>query len=176
MPPLPRGPRLKPLKPIGKSGSGLLSFYDILKQVKRGQNIVEDGWASPFRHTLTQKASKTLVFLPFDWCSRTYWQMDGQSLLTSCVSVTKKIQMLLPFVCFDFRGFNITPDKRSRWQKYVWQWTTLHQNKKIRTRALGALTGVYCAPLTTILRTIKIHLNLYQRATLQVQTNSKKNL
>ena len=24
----------------------------------------------------------------------------------------------------------------------LWQWTTLHQNQKIRTRALGALTGV----------------------------------
>ena len=36
-------------------------------------------------------------------------------------------------------------------------WTTLHQNitKRIRTRALGALTGVSCAPLTTFLRIIK---------------------
>ena len=36
-------------------------------------------------------------------------------------------------------------------------WTTLHQNKTkgIRTRALGALTGVLCAPLTIILRIMK---------------------
>ena len=98
--------------------NGLLYFYDILKQVTWGHNIVEDGWASPFPHTHTQKASKTLVFLPFDWCSQTYWQTDGQSLLKSCVSATKKIPMFLPFVCFKFCGFNITPDKRSRWQKY----------------------------------------------------------
>ena len=52
--------------------NGLLYFNDILKQVTRGHNIVEDGWASPFPHTHTQKASKTLVFLPFDWCSQTY--------------------------------------------------------------------------------------------------------
>ena len=52
--------------------NGLLYFYDILKQVTWGHNILEDGWASPFPHTHTQKASKTLVFLPFDWCSQTY--------------------------------------------------------------------------------------------------------
>ena len=54
-------------------------------------------------------------------------------------------------------------------------WTTLHQNitKSIRTRALGALTGVSCAPLTTILRIIKTHLNPYQRATQWIQINSK---
>ena len=30
---------------------GLLYFYDILKQLTRDHNVVEDGWASPFPHT-----------------------------------------------------------------------------------------------------------------------------
>ena len=53
----------------------------------------------------------------------------------------------------------------------LWSWTTLLYNKKsrIRTRALGALTGVSSGPLTTILRTIKIQLNPYHRAAQQTQ-------
>ena len=42
---------------------------------------------------------------------------------------------------------------------FLWSWTTLLYNKKsrIRTRALGAPTGVSSGPLTAILRNINIH-------------------
>ena len=60
----------------------------------------------------------------------------------------------------------------------IWSWTTLLYNKKsrIRTRALGALTGVSSGPLTAILRIIKVHFKPYHKAAQQIRINSKKNL
>ena len=57
-------------------------------------------------------------------------------------------------------------------------WTTLlyNKNSRIRTRALGALTGVSSGPLTAILRIIKIHLKPYHKAAQQTHINSEKNL
>ena len=60
----------------------------------------------------------------------------------------------------------------------IWSWTTLLYNQisRIRTRALGALTGVSSGPLTAILRIIKVHFKPYHKAAQQIQINSKKNL
>ena len=57
-------------------------------------------------------------------------------------------------------------------------WTTLlyKRNSRLRTRALGALTGVPSGPLTAILRITKIHFKPYHKAAQQIQINSKKNL
>ena len=61
--------------------------------------------------------------------------------------------------------------------KYM-HWTTLlyYKKSRIRTRALGAPTGVSSGPLTAILKIIKIHLKPYDKAAQQIYINSKKNL
>ena len=72
--------------------------HDNQKQVTRGHNVVTDGWAgasNPHPHLnppptrkLTQKVSKTLIFLLINLMNMTDQRMDGRT--KSCVSAAKK--------------------------------------------------------------------------------------
>ena len=62
------------------------------------------------------------------------------------------------------------------WLGMIWTTYLYNKSSRIRTRALGALTGVSSAPLTAILRIIESHLKPYHKAAQQIHINSKKNL
>ena len=148
--------------------TGITSHFKMSSAPFDGENVssIAIGLISNFPYYLHAVLHKDILHSGYLWVSHCLHAVLHKDRLHSgylCVScclhaVLRKDRMQSGYLCMT--------------------WTTLHQNitKRIRTRALGALTGVSSGSLTAILTNIKIHFKPYHKAAQQIQINSKKNL